>query len=514
MLALSLGLVLTGLLLGGCALVQFVPPPDPLAEYRPSLHPSFSIEPEQFASLLRYDISVTIDTTNLAYTGTMDLTWPVTDTEPLRELYLRLYPNLPQFGGSMKMTGMKVNGRTVNYEYAAENTAARLSFAPPLYPGQKAEVSVSFAGSVPARPAGTYNIFGQSEDVLSLTNFYPILAGRRADGWALDVASPEGDVGFHDAALYRVEITAPQDQVIAATGAEITRTVRADGWATARYVLGPAREFTLLLSPHFQVQETESQGVQVRSYFRPEDAVAGHSALYNAVAALQIYTDEFGPYPYREMTVVQAPLTFRGMEFPGMNLIGTDDYSQHLDALEKLVIHEVAHQWWYNQVGNDQPAVPWLDEGLAEWSMYLYFLKRYGQPEADRLRQWRWEMPVAGLVERNADAPIGLPVRNYPRDSYETVVYGKGALFFATLRDEIGPETFKKLLQTYLERYRWEIATPADFQALAEEVSGRDLDALFAQWVEGKGQTETLADTHLDNSSQGRVNPAKEAARP
>ena len=490
MLALAVGLVLSGLLLGGCSLLNLGGPPDPFAEYRPSLHPSFAIEPGQIASLLQYSISVKVDTTSQMYTGTMDLTWPFTGTAPLYDLYLRLYPNLPQFGGSMKMTGMTVNGVTVNYEYAAENTAARLSFSKPLYPGQMAEISASFAGEVPVRPAGTYNIFGHSEGVLSLTNFYPILASRRAEGWALDVASPEGDVGFHDPALYRVEVVAPQDQVIAATGAEVTRTVSADGWATSRYVLGPAREFTLLLSPHFRVQEAESRGVRVRSYFRPEDAAAGHSALYDAIAALQVYSDEFGPYPYSEMTVVQAPLTFRGMEFPGMNLIGTDDYSQHLNELENLVVHEVAHQWWYNQVGNDQPATPWLDEGLAEWSMYLYFLRRYGQPEADQLRQLRWEIPVEGLVKRNADAPIGLPVTGYPRDSYETVVYGKGALFFATLRDEIGPDAFSNLLRTYLERYRWEIATPAGFQALAEEVSGKDLEALFSKWVEGKEATD------------------------
>ena len=486
MLALALGLALTGLLLGGCTLLKLGNPPDPLAEYRPSLRPSFSIEPGQIASLLQYSISVKIDIANRAYTGTMDLTLPVSGTESVHDLYLRLYPNLPQFGGSMRLTGVKVNDTTVNYDYEAQNTAARLFFPTPLQPGEKANVSVAFSGLAPHRPAGTYNIFGQSEDVLSLTNFYPILAGRRADVWSLDVANPQGDVGFHDPALYRVEITAPQDQVIAATGSEITRTVGADGWATTRYVLGPAREFTLLLSPRFQVEEAESLGTRVRSYFRPEDAVAGHSALYAAIAALQVYSDEFGPYPYREMAVVQAPLTFHGMEFPGMNLIGSEDYSRHLDELEMLVVHEVAHQWWYNQVGNDQPEAPWLDEGLAEWSMYLYSQKRYGQPVADRLRQLRWEVPMAGLVKRKADAPIGLPVKDYPRDSYETIVYGKGALFFATLRDEIGPEAFSKLLRTYLERYQWEMATPDDFQALAEEVSGKDLDALFAEWVEGK----------------------------
>jgi aminopeptidase N len=121
--------------------------------------------------------------------------------------------------------------------------------------------------------------------------------------------------------------------------------------------------------------------------------------------------------------------------------------------------------------------------------MYVYFLKRYGQPEADRLRRLRWEVPVAGLVNRDADAPIGLSVADYPRDSYETIVYGKGALFFATLRDQIGPEAFGNLLRAYLERYRWEVATPADFQELAEEVSGKDLAPLFTEWVEGKGAT-------------------------
>ena len=482
-LALVLGLALTGLLLGGCTLLKFGGPPDPLAEYRPSLHPSFAVEPGQIASLLQYSISVKIDTANREYTGTIDLTWPVTGTAPFYDVYLRLYPNLPQFGGSMKMTGLTVNGLMVNYDYEAENTAARVRLTKPLRPGSSARILAAFSGSAPYRPDGTYNIFGKSEDVLSLTNFYPILAGRRADGWALDVASSQGDVGFHDSALYRVEVTAPQDQVIAATGAETARTVSSDGWATTHYVQGPAREFTLLLSPHFQVIEAESLGTRVRSYFRPEDELAGRSALNAAIGALQIYSDEFGPYPYREMAVVQAPLTFHGMEFPGMNLIGTDDYSSNLDELEKLVVHVVAHQWWYNQVGSDQPAVPWLDEGLAEWSMYPYFLKRYGQPAADRLRQLRWEVPVTGLVDRNADAPIGLPVRDYPSDSYETVVYGKGALFFATLRDEIGPEVFEQLLRTYLKRYRWGMATPADFHALAEEVSGKDLDALFAQWV-------------------------------
>ncbi len=108
------------------------------------------------------------------------------------------------------------------------------------------------------------------------------------------------------------------------------------------------------------------------------------------------------------------------------------------------MVHEVAHQWWYNQVGNDQVRSPWLDEGLAEFSMYEYTLKRYGEPRAERLRQLRWQLPVAVVAQGGNDAPIGRAVVDYEQD-YETLVYGKGALFFAELRDELGPATFQKL---------------------------------------------------------------------
>jgi aminopeptidase N len=241
-----------------------------------------------------------------------------------------------------------------------------------------------------------------------------------------------------------------------------------------------------MLSPRFQVLALDAYGAAIRSYFLPEDAEAGRVALYQAVAAVQIYSDQFGPYPYREMTVVQAPLTFRGMEFPGMNLIGSQVYNRYRQDLENLVVHEIAHQWWYNQVGSDQTRTPWLDEGLAEWTMYAYYFGRYGYTAAERLREQRWQIPIRYAVQTGTDRPIGLPVKSYGRDDYERTVYAKGALFFATLRDEIGEAAFQKLLREYLNRYCWRIATPADFQALASEVAGRDLSAFFDRWVVGK----------------------------
>ncbi len=485
--ALLFGLFITASLLASCSLLRPTSLPDLLAEYRPGLQPDVIVAADLLAAMPRYSITVMVDPVANAYTGTLEVSIPITGAAAWRDLYFRLYPNLPQFGGGLEVRGARVNDLIVNYGYEADATALHLSLPKPLPLGQEARVWMHFIGRTQQRPADTYTIFGANDGFLSLTNFYPILAGRREDGWALDVASPLGDVGFHDAALYRVEATIPADQIVAATGVTVTEQA-GDGWITRRYVHGPAREFTLIMSPRFQTLSGDAYGTLVRSYFLPEDAEAGRSALYYAIAALQIYSDQFGRYPYREMAVVQAPLTFRGMEFPGLNLIGSQVYNKYQKDLENLVVHEVAHQWWYNQVGSDQTRTPWLDEGLAEWTMYAYYLARYGYFAAERLREQRWQVPVRHAVQTGTDRPIGLPVKAYGREDYERTIYAKGALFFATLRDEIGEEAFQQLLRAYLKRYCWRIATVADFQALTNEVAGRDLSGMFGRWLEGKAE--------------------------
>jgi hypothetical protein len=476
-------LALAGLL-AGCSLLA-AQKTDPYAEIRQSWHEGFAMTDAALDALPFYSVTVRVDPAERTYTGTLNLRWPFTGTAPLSSLFFRTYPNLITFGGNLQVTGAGVNTINVPFRPAVDNTAVELVLPEPLQPGTTANIWLAFDGKLPDEgKVGEYTIFGTNEGVLSLTNFYPILASRRGDEWALDIPHPRGDVGFQEAGLYRAQVTLPPGEVTIATGMEVTHTTGADGWVTTEYALGPAREFSLISSPRFQVRETETLGTRVKSYFYPEDAEAGVSALYNDAAALRAYSDSFGPYPYREMSVVEAPLTFHGMEFPSVSLIGSQDYSRFSKDLETLVVHEVAHQWWYNQVGSDQVLSPWLDEGLAEYSMYDYMAKRYGPPAAEQMRALRWALPVKGLASAGADQPIGLPVREYIQN-YETLVYAKGALFFATLRDEMGQEAFDRLLRTYLERYRWKVATPAEFQALAEEIAGRDLSALFNEWVGG-----------------------------
>ncbi len=480
LLAVGAALVLGLLLLGGCVLFQRAPAP--FTETRLSWRAGYSLPNDRLAAMPFYSITMRFDPGSGVYTGSLDLDFTVSSTLPLTELYFRTYPNLQWFGGSLDLTGARVNGTMVNFGPAASRTAVQLALPQGLKPGSRAHVFLVFRGEIIHQSLpGEYTIFGINEEIASLTNFYPILAARRGDAWALDVPHPQGDVGFADAAVYRVMLTYPADQVLVATGTEITQTV-SGGWKTSRYALGPAREFTALFSPRFRSLEAESLGTRVRSYYTGGNADAAKTALYAAIAALQIYSDRFGAYPYRDMAIVQAPLTFKGMEFPSVSLIGSQVYDRYQKDLVNLVVHEVAHQWWYNQVGSDQVRNPWLDEGLAEFSMYDYYGFRDGEAAAQDLRNVRWQLPISSLRRRNADQPIGRAVWDYTKD-YEMVVYAKGALFFAKLRDELGPVKFAELLRTWARNEQWQIASPEQFQKLATELAGQDLDPLFKEWV-------------------------------
>jgi aminopeptidase N len=148
--------------------------------------------------------------------------------------------------------------------------------------------------------------------------------------------------------------------------------------------------------------------------------------------------------------------------------------------LEGTTVHEVAHQWWYSIIGNDQPNAPWIDESLTQYSTYLYFVDQYGESGAEGYREsfvTRWN------VLEQADIPIGMPAGNYEGSEYSAIVYGRGPLFFEALSDTMGESTFNEFIMDYYNTYQWGIVTGSELKSLAEQHCDCDLTPLFQEWV-------------------------------
>ena len=460
--------------------------PDPLEPYYPAFVADSLPEDFDATALPRYDITLRVDPGTRQIEGTARIHFINRSDRPLNDLFLRLYPNLQQLGGEMRLTGVV----TLPERYATgmgfilDDTAARITLTEPLPPGESIDLEIGYLIQAPVKEG--YVLFGESEGILSLPYSYPMLAAQTGDAanpWRLEIPPQHGDIAITDPALYTITATVPSDITLAASGTEIASTESTPGWVDHVFVTGPVREWAMIMSPDFQVKKGVVDGTRLNSYYLPQDETAGLAAYNQAAAALRVYNRMFAPYPYTELDIVEAPTRHLGMEYPGLNYIGLVTYRDKSYSQEQLVAHEVSHQWWYGLVGSEPFRYPWLDEGLAEHSSLLYLEQFRGANSADNLRNI-WETSSDWAAANGYDDFVGQEVTAFTGINYEILVYGKSARFFDALYKQLGHDTYLEVLQTFIERYRFKNPTPEDFLNTVKDVSGFDPEALHKQWIE------------------------------
>ena len=369
------------------------------------------------ASVYHISLDVADDMTHIS--GIEELRYTNRSPDDLSELQLRLYPNI--LGGSSQISLLQVEGRTVVPCYSLENSLMTVPLAAPLVPGNAVTLRVEFAVTVPTVMETNYGILVYYAKTLALAHFYPMVAVYK-DGWQVGIPPKQGDILFNDTSFYIVSVTAPAGQVIVSSGREVER-IQTGNHQQVLLAAGPARDFYLAASPEY-VKTSETFGETTLNSYAPSAKKDGSRlALDSAKAAIQEFSAHFAPYPYTEFDVVTIPTLAYGIEYPGLTAINGDLYAITTSSdgtpmsviLESTVVHEVAHQWFYNLVGNDQVNEPWLDESLAQYVTWQYYRDRYGERTAQGFAgslQGRWDM-----VD-DAKIPIGLPVKDYPDNQY------------------------------------------------------------------------------------------------
>ena len=162
------------------------------------------------------------------------------------------------------------------------------------------------------------------------------------------------------------------------------------------------------------------------------------------------------------------------LEAQGLAIFG----SNHVDGFggsERLVAHELAHQWFGNSVGLASWKDIWLNEGFACYAEWLWSEHSGRMSAADWARQFRRQ-----LAAQPRDLIVGDPG---PASMFDDRIYKRGALTLHALRTVIGDAAFFDLLRVWTARHRFGTVTTQDFRALATELSGQSLDRLFQSWL-------------------------------
>jgi aminopeptidase N len=437
-------------------------------------------DPEVLAALPHYDIALHVSDDSRLIHGRQRLTYTNHEGQPLEEIVLRFYPNHPPITDEPPRDRMSVDDVTVNGEpaapfFEADQTAMAVPLPQPLAPGEQVSLQMDFRIRLEAA--------GESAGVEPDT-YYPILAVHDAqEGWSRELACGI-DYVVSESATYVVSVTAPAGWEIAATGVELSTTVNEDGWRTRTYVAALVRNFSLSLSAGYQVASRDVDGVTVNVFHNPADEEAAAMIQGFATDALGVYDTAFGAYPYAELDIVVLPDGAGGLEFPTLVYVwyGSNPNDPFSEA---ATVHEVAHQWWYGVVGNDNQEEAWLDEGFASYSEHVYYERVRGADtaneilEAEEASYNRWAQDAGPEAQA-----LGQHVCNLDDlRQFINVVYTRGALFLHTLRQTVGDDVFFSILRQYYAANAYETATTEAFQATAERVSGMDLASLFEEWV-------------------------------
>ncbi|MEU2176320.1 M1 family metallopeptidase [Nocardia sp. NPDC019219] len=190
---------------------------------------------------------------------------------------------------------------------------------------------------------------------------------------------------------------------------------------------------------------------------------------------LEVFSERFGPYPFADYTVV---VTDDELEIPieaqGLSIFGANHCDGRRGA-ERLVAHELAHQWFGNSLTIRQWRDIWLHEGFACYAEWIWS-EAAGGPTADQLAR----AARHNLSREPQDIVIGDPG---PQRMFDDRVYKRGALTLHALRLELGDSTFFDLLREWTIRYRHSSVTTEEFTDLAGHYSLVSLRPLWDSWL-------------------------------
>jgi hypothetical protein len=364
---------------------------------------------------------------------------------------------IPAAAGAFNLTGdVTVNGMSTHARFARYDTNLVIAVPVPIADGEAVRIVIPFRLTV-GQPDGALGArISNQRGVLQFGDWFPI--------WSTEHGfHPIGDAQVSwNAESIVLDLTATTDlgvDSVASSGSPI-------GVATSRhwrFEASHVRNFAFAVSPSYRVTrgsvECGGASVEVKAYTYH---VNGRTVLDRAVRAMHVFGDSFGCYVQPTLSLAEVGSPYYSQEFPTLVFLGARVALDH-----GIVYHEIAHQWWYGMVGNDQMAEPWLDEAFAQFSAEM----------------------LSGRGTYCSSLPVNLTIHDFTRwtgcDSYYDTVYVRGADFLHQLRQRMGDEAFfaaaKSIVATHVEAH----VTTQSVLDVFRSTSSVNLDDLISRFFAG-----------------------------
>jgi len=376
--------------------------------------------------------------------------------------------------GAFQLNGLSVDGLEVE-DYNLVDGRMDVPLINPLAAGETIILNLNYDLVLPWNGD---HIFGYNNWQINVVDWYPfIVPYKTGTGWLLHDPANVGEHLVFDCVDFDVTILPKAGNSTLSIAASAPGEPVDNG---SHYMLSQARTFVFSASKAYMTSSAMVGDVTVTSYYADVNQIAGEAILDAIVQAIEIYSDEYGPYPYKSLSIVETFFP-DGMEYDGLFFLSHNFYDAYdgtlLNNLIMIGVHETAHQWWFGQVGNDQALEPWLDETLATYSERIF----YERINPVLMGSW-WFFRV------NNFEPAGkIDISIYDGGSfrpYTNAVYLRGAKFMENLRTRMGDKSFFEFLSDYATQKAHKISTSDDFFRILYRHTSADISDIVATYFQ------------------------------
>ncbi len=399
---------------------------------------------------------------------------------PVSNEYKRLYFYDGESYGGITISSVKEKEKTLSFYLTGkdENVLA-VKLDDELYYGDKITIEISFVVTIPK----AVHRLGKNAVCVNLGNFYPSLCVKEKAGDFECEYYNIGDPFYSYSADYTVRFSCPDDYVCAFSGKTVSKTHKGkiDSYVVR---INGIRDFAIVMSEKYKVKTEKVKDVEIFYYYINDENIDNKLSLIKR--GLEFYGEVFGKYPYATYTVAETSLINGGMEYGAFAMTNCNDKDY-----KDVILHELAHQWWYGVVGNNQLTAGYIDEGLAEYSTILF--KEFNEGRENRKNavkiyeeSYKTFCSVYDALKLGKDTSMNRHLSKYKTEyEYYELNYVKPVIMFDMARESVGDKAFFKSLKTLYTDNKFKIC---DFDSLCGAFGkvGLDMSGFFESFVSGK----------------------------
>lgn len=495
---------------------------------------------------VNYTIDVTLNDNTNTLDGFVKMDYFNNSPDSLKFIWIHLWPNAYKNDRTAFSDQLLLNGRTDFYfsnendrgyinrlDFKVNSIAAQTQYdtayqdilkliLPQTLPPQSSiKIETPFHIKLPFN----FSRSGHVGQTYQITQWYPKPAVYDKTGWHPLPYLDQGEF-YSEFGNYKVQINLPANYIVAATGelvkesteintlpvtritTEIKKTPKhppflqkkqvekiitpsSQNIKTLVYKQDNVHDFAWFANKDFiyvsdTLQLTDNKIIKVAAYFEPDQKKYWKKSLQFIKQSILTRSAYLGPYPYNTATAVGAKIGFDGgMEYPTITSISPIESELEL---EKVIEHEIGHNWNYGILATNERNYPWMDEGINSYYDTRYWESGHSITKEtiptkgfleNRLPDNQQKFAALNLYSAQKDQPIATDAASFTPENYNAIAYYKTAEWMKLLQNNVGLAIFDSAMHQFYQQWKFKHPYPQDFQKVIENVSGKNLDSIF-----------------------------------